>query len=756
MTKIALTTKYSAYNFGAMLQTYALQRTLNTLGAECLVVDADRQKRPTEALGRSPRALINGLFYRLHKNQLDAGYEKFETFMLGMPLTSHYETYGQLQANPPVADVYLTGSDQVWNPMKVSDNYFLRFAPNEAVRAAYAASLGVSDLPQGCQSVYREYLQDFDYISVREQDAKKTLDTCLGTDAKVHIDPVFLLEKDTWQEVAVAPDMKKPYILCYILYRPAWLNRWLRMLHKKTGMAIVVVSSDPFRNVYHTEQVRDAGPCEMLGLIQNAAFVITSSFHGTALSIVNEKPFYAVVNPAAPSRIQNLLTLFGLEERAIGDASVDTLLPLDYAEIKPRVEGQRKQALEYLQFLASCPPKHPQTLSVATLPQETTVQAVGSHCTGCKACGDVCPVKAITFAEDTEGFRYPVVDETLCIHCGKCLKFCHTQKKNRTNTKESATAYYGWHKDHEIREASSSGGIFTALADKVIAQGGLVIGAYFDPATKQVRHGNSDEIPIARFRGSKYAESDLADTYTWISNALAHNRWVLFCGTPCQCAGLRQRFGTPDTLFLVDFFCHGVPSAKVFSDYLIHLEQKQKDTLTDYMFRTKTFGWKQYGIKKQFSRQTQHTVGRCEFFYRSAMVDNLFLRQCCYTCDKAMYHDADLTIGDCWGNANLKNAPDGVSVVVVNTPKGAAMKEQLENSVSLVPMEMHLLDYAFQVKTGDKQLPRRAQAFAQLQEMGIAEFAKKYYRNKLFFSRVMFALKKGKLKKAHLAKREQK
>ncbi len=750
MTKIALTTKYSAYNFGAMLQTYALQRTLNTLGADCAVVDADRIKRPGSASLRTPRDIIDRLFYLMYRRSLTRGYEKFESFMAQMPLTKKYDNYAALQADPPAADVYLSGSDQVWNYTNLSDNYFLRYAPKTAVRASYAASMKDPFFPASYQSLYRDYLQDFDYISVRESSIKDNLNAQLGVEAQVHVDPVFLLTQDQWQAISVAPQLRKPYILCYILYRPAWLNDWLRELHKKTGKSIVLVSYDAFRNVYHNQMIRDAGPQEMLGLIQNADFVISSSFHGAALSIVHKKPFYAVVNPEAPSRLENLLKTFSLEQRMICSPTVSELKPLDYTHTDILLQAERERALEYLRFLADNPPKKTQNLPLpAPLPKGETIQVVADRCTGCKACGSVCSVNAITFRKSPEGFLYPQVAESLCIHCGKCTGVCHALENNLQNTKETTKAFYGWHQAENIRENSSSGGVFSALAENILARGGLVIGAYFDPNTKQVRHGNSDEIPIARFRGSKYVESDLTETYTWIDQALAQNRWVLFCGTPCQCSGLRRRFGSADQLLLVDFFCHGVPSPKIFKDYLEDLEQKNKDTLTDYRFRTKVFGWSQYGITQEFKNKSIQTVGRCEFFFHASMMDNLFLRKSCYTCNKAMYHDADITIGDFWGIINLPEKPDvpnGVSLLLINSSRAEAFLDSVKSALCLHPVPTYYLDYAFQIKSHTSFMARSEKAFAEYSKLGLRAYTNMYYRKKLMLSRIVFYLKRKKLK----------
>lgn len=424
MTKIALTTKYSAYNFGAMLQTFALQKTIVGLGGECMVVDADRQHPHGLGSWKSPGQIVLNVAYLRHKNELQTAYSRFDEFMHSYQLSRSYASYDELMEQPPEADVYLTGSDQVWNPLDVRESYFLRYAPKDKVRASYAASMGISYMPEGARRIWCEYLQDIDYLSVREETARRLISEMTGREAGVHVDPVFLLTPEEWAAEAVQPSYGKPYILCYVLYRPAWLNQWLRKVHQETGKDIIVVSTDAYRNIYHTKMIRDAGPREMLGWIQSADFVISSSFHGVALSIANRKPFYAVVNPDAPARIADMLGIFHLEDRIICSNQSVPMTAVDYAKVAGIQKARKAEAMEYLRFLLDRPnkPEHHQERKKRI----GTIALVGDHCTGCMVCADVCPTKAISMQVNDEGFAYPVINPSQCVQCSKCLRFCHT------------------------------------------------------------------------------------------------------------------------------------------------------------------------------------------------------------------------------------------------------------------------------------------------------------------------------------------
>lgn len=318
------------------------------------------------------------------------------------------------------------------------------------------------------------------------------------------------------------------------------------------------------------------------------------------------------------------------------------------------------------------------------------------------------------------------------------------------NTKENCMAWYGWIRNEGIRHASSSGGVFTAMAEYVLGCGGVVIGAYFDAKDQVIRHDSTDHVPLAAMRRSKYVESDMSRAIPLIKEALATKRMVLFCGTPCQCAGIRKRFGHPQELLLCDFFCHGVPSSLVFKDYLKLKERKRGAQIADYQFRTKDFGWSQYGIRIDYADgRTEKTVGRCEFFFTAAMMDNQFLRKSCYTCDKAMYHAADFTIGDFWGINKLapgKNDNRGISILIANTVHAEQLIPELSKSMEIYPLEKHYLDYAFRVKTADRKIAQRNERFELYKKIGIKAFINQYYRSRLFLSRCMFALRKQRLK----------
>lgn len=747
MKKVNIITKHSAYNFGAMLQAYALQQTISELGAECNIIDLRQKKPQTKWAWKSLSGAIYNLSYKLHKKELQKGYEKFEDFINAYAKTIKYEDKWELYKNVPNGDVYITGSDQVWNPLNVSEEFFLRFAKKDSVKASYAASLGINYLPYATKNLIKEYISDFDYISVREQDGKTLLSPLTNKEINVNVDPTLLLTSEKINEIAVLPKTKKPYILCYVLYRPSWLNKWLKKVRKTTRKDIVLVTTDAFRNVYHNKVVRDAGPKEFLGLINGADFIISSSFHGVALSIASRKPFYAVVNKNMPSRISNLLSLTGLENRIVDEGKPFKFTDIDYSNANVILQKEKEKSLEYLKTVINNGKNQTEEKAIE-IPKDISV--VLDKCTACTVCKNVCPKNAISLEYDKEGFLYPKIDSDKCVSCGLCAKSCHVLNKHR-NTKETSKVYYGYIKDQAVRKLSSSGGVFSAISDIVLKENGLIVGAYFDEKTKKILHASSDTVEFSKFRSSKYAESEMGDILLEIESALNKNRKVLFTGTPCECAGVRLKFKNNQNLLILDFLCHGVPSSKLFSDMLLELEKKNKSGLIDYKFRTKQFGWSQSGVSARFKNgKTFSSVSRCDWFYRACMMDNLFLRKSCYTCDKVAYSSADITIGDFWGVANYKpeiNDQKGLSVIIVNTKSGEKLLEKIKETCNVYSADKKYIDYTLNVKTNDKKLALRDKRFNEYLNIGAKAYAKKYYGKKLFISKLTFSLKKRKLKK---------
>lgn len=310
------------------------------------------------------------------------------------------------------------------------------------------------------------------------------------------------------------------------------------------------------------------------------------------------------------------------------------------------------------------------------------------ECVGCGACENVCPVKAISMQENEEGFLYPVVDADLCVSCNKCNHVCPVQKNEKKAV--ASMAYAAWNKDDAILRSSSSGGVFSILAQYVLRKGGVVCGAAFDEGNVVKHILVKNAADLEKLRGSKYVQSEIGHIFVQIKDLLKSGRQVLFSGTPCQVAGLNSYLEKDfDNLLTVDVACHGVPSPKVWLKYISELG---KD-VSQFNFRDKKGGWKKFGFSYFSGEQKIYATAKENIFFKG-FLKNLFLRKSCGTCRFAnMGRPGDFTLADFWGIQKLNRKLDnyqGTSLVLSNTPKADKILEECQDSFAKlckVPLE---------------------------------------------------------------------
>jgi len=364
--KVITTTVFRSFNYGAVLQAYALHKKINDMGIDCEIlnyrpVKSELRFKNVFQRGSSFKELIYNLLgllkYFESRRKIDAA----NSFLnRNLKLSKEYNVYSDLLKSPPSADVFLCGSDQIWNPKihnGLSPIYFLDFIKDKKIiKASFAASVGENSIEEKYKNQIKKYLDTFKHVSVREEKAKEIL-SFTSKDIKVVADPVFLLNKNEWLKLIPKNKIKKKYILCYFLYQPKFLNSVVKKIKKETGYQVISVSLASYSKIYNDILIRDVGPDGFLSLLANAEIVITSSFHGTALSILMEKEFYSVASPTRGSRITNILEKVGLENRAIHDENFNLNNSINYKIVTPKVEILRKNSLDYLDNVLSLAPE---------------------------------------------------------------------------------------------------------------------------------------------------------------------------------------------------------------------------------------------------------------------------------------------------------------------------------------------------------------------------------------------------------------
>ena len=302
-------------------------------------------------------------------------------------------------------------------------------------------------------------------------------------------------------------------------------------------------------------------------------------------------------------------------------------------------------------------------------------------CCGCGACFQVCPHNCIVMNEDGEGFSYPFINQSKCINCGLCKKVCPFNSSLQGVI--PLDVYAAINTDSRERTQSSSGGIFSVLANAIIKQGGIVFGAKFDKDWSVCHVGIEKMGELNSLRGSKYLQSWMGDEYRHAEKELKKGRKVLFCGTPCQISGLKHYLQKDyDNLITVDFVCHGVPSPKLWKWYLNNMPSIRSSAVTGICFRDKTNGWSNYEVRIDQSDDSTTGSYAVPFWsnsYMRAFLSNLSLRPSCYSCKvKSGRSHSDVTLGDFWGVDKV--APSyfddkGTSLVLANTLKAIELLE---------------------------------------------------------------------------------
>lgn len=299
-------------------------------------------------------------------------------------------------------------------------------------------------------------------------------------------------------------------------------------------------------------------------------------------------------------------------------------------------------------------------------------------CTGCEACRNACPTDCIAMVPNVEGFLHPHVDADRCTQCGLCRKACPIVHEADREHQPLPKAYACWHKDDRVRHLSSSGGAFSALAEAMLENRGLVFGAAYDDRL-QVRHIRIDDPSrLDALRRSKYVQSEIGLVFREIREALGSGTPVLFVGIPCQVAGLNAFLGTADEgLITCDLVCHGVPSPKVFTRYIEWLEKTLGVRLTDLNFRDKRKGWSDpLSVGRASDGEARILLGQQNSYFNGYNM-HVFLRESCYSCRfKGFPRPGDLTLGDYWGIGKQTPFPregekrEGISLILINSQKG--------------------------------------------------------------------------------------
>lgn len=356
-------------------------------------------------------------------------------------------------------------------------------------------------------------------------------------------------------------------------------------------------------------------------------------------------------------------------------------------------------------------------------------------CTGCGACVQRCPKRCISWTQREFGFRYPQIDKDACVNCGLCEKVCPTDKALEVPVEQKV--YAAVHKDTEVLAKSTSGGAFTAIADAIFAQGGIVYGAAMldDMQVKHIRTTGKDDFE--GLRSSKYLQSDTGTTYQMVEQDLKQGKFVLYSGTPCQIDGLKNFFGKDyETLYTVDIVCHGVGSQAYFDKYM-DFARERYGKIKALRFRSKEYaGWSCGGVVVVVdSSDCLKKIPYRDFdnYYYSYFLSGDIYRKSCYSCKYANTNRVgDFTLGDYWGVEAL-NLPlqteNGCSLLLVNNQHAMQLLDEIESLDRVETTVEQAAHCNKQLNAPSKLMDSRQNRIGEYESMSGQQIQKEYLKN---------------------------
>ena len=696
--KIDLLTFHFVSNDGGVLQCYALQAFLEKQGHNVQVIDYrpsyhtiryDAVKNPfvytrwycrryqnsdiVTRILKTGRTFARCLYLNTKQDEW-ATKQVFDRFILkNLHLTEQYKTLEQLRKSPPQADAYLVGSDQLWNPdlldYEFDPAYFLDFGDDAIPHVAYAVSTG-KQLNEKELAQLSSFCKRLSAVSIREYNGQ--LIDAVGRDVHVCIDPTLLLSAEDYATVENKQTESEPYVFVYGFEDTDEIHRAVEKAVEKYHCRVLNGCPHRIKLFGDTVNLRALAPDKFLTLVKNAKCVVTNSLHGTAFSIIYQKDFITVAHRTRGGRMTELLTKLGLCNRLWGDNTFSFDGTPDYDAANGRLELLRQHSVEYL----------------------------------------------ISALAGKRGEEIPhAADEKI------------VGKPEKTKNLHTCAGYL---RDLEKLKASASGGAATALAETIIAWGGVVFGVEYTENFQAARYGIAETAEeLERFRSSKYIYPEIHDrdgrsVVDLAEEKLRENKPVLFIGLGCIISGLlhqmKRRQVDTKQLYTVDMICHGPTLPSVQKKYILDLERRFGSKVITFDTRNKKLGWTSPCVHAVFANGKDYT----KFLYETDLGFALkyYCRNACYRCSfKGDSHPSDLTIGDCWGlkPGMVEYNAKGTSVLFCRTEKGERLVRSLDESAfCLWPIDAHFAMKHNPMFSESTRKPSFYDTFAQdLEEQGL-------------------------------------
>ena len=363
--KVDIITRHAIANYGSILQAYATERLFDKLNVESEIIDYIREEENSKNLVKTymknlkkwNRNFITRFIYKfIQRPNLYLMNNKFDKYRKRYLKLSdkQYKSQKELKENLPQADIYCTGSDQVWGQIandEYDENYFLEFVPSGKKCIAYSASFGKNELSENLKIRLPELMKKYSDIMVREMSAVKILNASGIDNVKLVLDPTLLLAKEEWEKnLCVKSNEKEQYILTYQLHHNKEFDKYLKKIAKETNLKVIRISSSIYYKFKYGKLLYLPDLEQFLTYFKNAKYVVTDSFHGTVFSIIFNKPVIDILPKKTGTRIESILKLFGMDDRIVNDYNDMSIInkEIDYKKVNDILYQERKKSIEYL------------------------------------------------------------------------------------------------------------------------------------------------------------------------------------------------------------------------------------------------------------------------------------------------------------------------------------------------------------------------------------------------------------------------
>jgi len=679
--KIGIVTVYdSIVNYGSFLQAYALSAVLEERGHDTYFIrrmdDDDilnrfNQLAIKQNTVKNPSSIKSQLlkikFNIIAKRELENNNRRFEALKNDWKSIKIINKEDIAQIG---LDLIICGSDEIWNihNKDIDINFYGCGWSNNIPKIAYAISSGDTKTVEFLtEKSWKEQIGDFDFILPRDKMTQKMVYDFTGSLNPIVCDPTILRGYENYKINDCGKEYGK-YILIYSYQLNKSEKRYIKQYAKENNLKII---SPCVYSIIADKNIYTSA-LDFPSLIANAECVYTTTFHGTIFSLMFAKRM--CFSPRFP-KIRNLLEQTGGEKYILPENANYEMFKtvIDLKADKTRIYDALKKMQEF---------------SLNEL--EKALEGV---------------------------------------------------KKNNHNPigasyKENIHYYYGFSKDEtNVRSKSSSGGLFFELSKIILDKGGVVFGAKYNKEKNIVEHDSTDNVSIQELMKSKYLESSLGDTFKQIGKCLQDGRDVLFCGTPCQAAGLNmlresKYYDYKDHLFIIDFLCEGVPSYKVFNEYIAYEEAKSGKRVDYIDFRSKYYGWNNHCMKINYEDKTSYVRPLFADSYMHTFVMDLALnRPSCYNCTFRIDKKSDITIGDFWKVSNVDDSfhdNKGVSAIFVNSSNGEDLLNQVRERLYIEELPDKNIKDMIQVLDMDSFRVKRDAFYSEFSDNGYESAIKKY------------------------------